>query len=48
LALGRTAVLDGGDDETLAQDRQERLTIGDVDLDGRAVEDEGELGQLKD
>ncbi len=48
LTLRRAAVLDGRDRAALAQDREQRLAVGDVDLDGRAVEGESEPGQLND
>ena len=48
LALGRAAVLDRRDPEPLAQDRQERFAVGDLELDGLAVEGERECGQLND
>ena len=48
LPLRRAAVLDRRDPEPLAQDRQERFAVGDVELDGLAVEGERESGQLND
>jgi hypothetical protein len=46
--LRRTAVLRRGDVETFAQDREQRLAVVDLDLDGCAVEGERELAQLND
>ena len=40
LTLRRAAVLDGADGEALAENRQERFALRDLDLDGRAVEGE--------
>ena len=45
---GAHAVLDRRDPQPLAQHRQEGFTVGDVELDGLAVERERESGQLND
>ncbi len=48
LALRRAAVLDRGDADALAQYREQRLVVVDLDLDLVAVEGELERAQLND